>query len=130
MQWLAERSTHRRGDRDTPAKGWREAGQVRGNVVPCGAPEVHRVLARHRGMVAFIVRCSVGDVAGGEHGIDAFDAQVAVHMQAAECIALGRDLLRERAGAHARRPDHRLGIDTLAVGRGQAVLVHGGHRHA
>ncbi|VVN64426.1 hypothetical protein PS710_00001 [Pseudomonas fluorescens] len=52
------------------------------------------VLASHQGVVAdVVVSGSVGDIAGGEDVVLTDDLQVAVHVQPAQMIAFGGDLL-------------------------------------
>lgn len=54
------------------------------------------MLAGHQGVVALIIYSGVGGVAGGVDGILAENLEVAVHVQAAMCIALAVDLLGQR----------------------------------
>ncbi|MCY1411563.1 hypothetical protein D9M71_269510 [compost metagenome] len=88
------------------------------------------VLAGHDAVVATLVRGGAGDVAGGEDFRMAVDPQVAVHLQPAEVVALGGDLLGEVAGAEAHGPDHGLRLDALAVRQHHAFAIHRRHRGA
>ena len=51
------------------------------------------VLARHQRVVAFVVACGPRSIAGGEDAGDTRHAQIAIHQQPPEIVALGRDLL-------------------------------------
>src|SRR5471032_1151937 len=88
----------------------RHAKQVGGDVVAGVAAHVDGVLARHHGVVAFVVGLRQCDVAGGEDAGVAGHAQVAADMHAAQLIALRRYLPGQRAGTHAAGPDHGLGL--------------------
>ncbi|MNQ89555.1 hypothetical protein D3C85_1048660 [compost metagenome] len=92
------------------------------------APQGNGVLAGHQGMVAQVIGGGVGHIARGEDVWLADDFQVGIHMQAAQGIALGGDLLGKRAGPHTGGPDHGPGVDTMAVGQRHAVFVDGDHR--
>ncbi|MCY1291504.1 hypothetical protein D9M70_406920 [compost metagenome] len=62
--------------------------------------------------------------------MQAGDLQVAVHLQPALGVARRGDLLGERAGAEADGPDHRVGVDALAVVQHRASGIHRGDRTA
>ena len=74
-----------------------------------------------------VIAGRVSHIARGIDVVLADDFQMAVHVQTALAITLGRDLLSQRTGPHTGGPDHGLGVDALTIIQGHAVFVDGYH---
>ncbi|MNH17522.1 hypothetical protein D3C79_771990 [compost metagenome] len=88
------------------------------------------MLAGHHRVIAKLVAGGIGHITCRVHGIIAFHLEIAIDMQAALAVALATDLLGERVGLEAHGPDHRAGVDALAVVQQHAGRVDRGYRGA
>src|SRR6516225_1582189 len=69
-------------------------------------------------------------ITGCENIVDANYAQILVHWQTPEAVALRGELLREQVSAHPRGPHDRIGFDALAAYERHTMRVDALYRNA